>query len=76
METATIMTFADKLKKLRAAKGWSQQDLADRSGVPVWTLRGLEQGRRKPSWPVLVSIARALGVGSGKFDDCDEVKPK
>jgi transcriptional regulator with XRE-family HTH domain len=73
MTTGTLMTFADKLKELRLDRGWTQEQLANRSGVPLWTVRGLEQGKRTPSWDSVVRLARAFGETSGVFDDCDEV---
>lgn len=70
------MTFADKLKELRRNAGLTQDQLAERAGMPVWTLRNLEQGRRFPSWGNVVKVARAFGVNSAFFDDCDEVSPE
>lgn len=62
------MRFADKLKGLRADRGLSQNDLAERSGVPVTTIRNFEQGRRFPSWPVLQRLVKALAASLGDFD--------
>jgi transcriptional regulator with XRE-family HTH domain len=75
MATETLMTFGDKLKGLREARGWTQQQLADRAGVPLPTLRGLEQGQRSPSWGTVVMLARAFDANSAIFDECDEVTP-
>jgi len=35
-----------KIKSLRVARGWSQQQLADKVGVPRTNISQLEQGRR------------------------------
>src|SRR5438270_186206 len=67
------MKFKDMLRELRAAAGLTQQQLADRAGVPLPSLRGHEQGQRLPSWASVVKLARALGVSTDTFSACDEV---
>lgn len=47
---------------LRHAHGFSQEDLADLSGLSVSYLRAVEHGRANPSLDVLESIAKALEV--------------
>lgn len=46
------------LRDLRAAKGWSQGDLADRLNVSRQTVNALETGRYDPSLPLAFAIAR------------------
>jgi transcriptional regulator with XRE-family HTH domain len=73
------MTFAKKLQELRERAELSQSGLAQASGIPVWTVRGYEQGRREPSWDVLFKLAAALGVTCDAFADCVDTpagKPK
>jgi transcriptional regulator with XRE-family HTH domain len=51
------------LKRLRAARGWSQPELAKRSGVSLGFVRSLEQGHRRESTVGYAqALARALGV--------------
>ena len=45
------------LATLRAERGWSQQDLADRLGVSRQTVNSLERGRYDPSLPLAFTIA-------------------
>lgn len=49
------------LKKLRVDKGFTQQDVADRSGIerPYYTM--IESGNRRPSVQVAKSIALVVG---------------
>ena len=47
---------------LRHAHNFSQEELADRSGLSVSYLRDVEHGRANPSLDVLESIANALKV--------------
>jgi len=47
-----------RLKELRAERGWSQGDLADRLAVSRQTVNALENGRYDPSLPLAFAIAR------------------
>jgi len=46
------------LRELRAARGWSQNDLATRLDVSRQTINALETGRYDPSLPLAFRIAR------------------
>lgn len=60
------VTFASRLKAARAAAGLSQPQLADRSGVPVTTIRQLERGgRAEPKLYTAARLAVALGCATG-----------
>jgi putative transcriptional regulator len=48
----------NKLRELRAAKGWSQSDLADELGVSRQTVNALETEKYDPSLPLAFKIAR------------------
>ena len=54
--------LATNLRNEREARGWSQQLLADNSGVPRATVAHLESGEGNPTLTVLVRVATALGV--------------
>jgi transcriptional regulator with XRE-family HTH domain len=54
----------------RAARGlldWSQQDLADRAGVGIVTVRQLEGGATQPRRATLDVIRRALEAAGVEF---------
>lgn len=53
--------IGQRLKRLRLAKGWTQEELAERSGVAVSTLKLLETSG-SGSFQRLILIAVALGV--------------
>ena len=57
------------LQRLRAAKGWSQEELADRSGLHRTYISGVERGVRNPTITVVERIAAALDVGCGELLD-------
>ena len=48
----------NRLRVLRAERGWSQGDLADRLGVSRQTVNAVETGKYDPSLPLAFSIAR------------------
>jgi transcriptional regulator with XRE-family HTH domain len=57
------MTLGEKLKALREARGWSQQELARRSGVRQALLSELELGKKEDTTGRnLRRLARALHV--------------
>ena len=53
-----------RLRTSRLAKGWTQEELAERSGVAVSTLKLLE-AKGHGSFQRLIRIAVALGVDGG-----------
>ena len=56
--------FPGRLKELREQRGLTQQQLADGAGIAKATVADLEQGRYAPSWPTVITLAKALGVDS------------
>lgn len=57
----------EELKRLRNELGWSQQRLADESGVNKATINQVEQGKRSPSIATLESLSAAMGQEVGDF---------
>ena len=50
------------VRALRIAKGWTQEQFAERSGFSQQYISGLEQGRRNPTVVSLFELSQALGV--------------
>lgn len=50
-----------KLKAARAARDWSQQQLADAVGVSRQTVNAIEKGDYNPTIRLCLAICRALG---------------
>ncbi len=46
------------LRELRADRGWSQADLAEKLNVSRQTVNAIETGRYDPSLPLAIQIAR------------------
>jgi putative transcriptional regulator len=60
----------NRLRELRAAKGWSQGDLADALGVSRQSINALETGKFDPSLPLAFRIARLFSKRIEEiFDD-------
>jgi transcriptional regulator with XRE-family HTH domain len=53
--------FGKKIRELRLAKGWTQEDLAERTGLHSTYVGGVERGRRNLGLDNLLKVARALG---------------
>ena len=62
MADVTAQHLAANLKRMREARGWSQQQLADCSGVPRPTIANLESGEGNPTLNVMLRVAAALGA--------------
>ena len=55
------MELSARVKKLRAAKGWSASDLATKAGVSRRSIGYLEDEHMQPRMGTLNKLARALG---------------
>ena len=68
METLTLeptqleARIGERLRDLRAQRGWSLNDLADRSGVSRATLSRLENADVSPTTTVLAKLCAAYGL--------------
>jgi putative transcriptional regulator len=51
----------NRLRELRAARHWSQADLASALGVSRQTVNAIETERYDPSLPLAFKIARLFG---------------
>lgn len=52
----------NRVRELRADRGWSQGDLAERLGVSRQTVNAIEAGRYNPSLPLAFQISAAFGL--------------
>ncbi|MBC8162120.1 MAG: helix-turn-helix transcriptional regulator [Roseiflexaceae bacterium] len=60
------------LRSLRAERGWSQLDLAERLGVSRQTVNALETGKYDPSLPLAFKIARLFALSIETIFEPDE----
>lgn len=60
----------NRLRDLRAERGWSQAELAERLGVSRQSVNAIETGRFDPSLPLAFKLARLFGASiEGMFEE-------
>lgn len=57
-----LAIIADKLKKRRKAKGYTQEELAEILNIEPSTLQGIEQMRNRPSLELLLAMVKVLEI--------------
>ncbi|WP_425391634.1 helix-turn-helix domain-containing protein [Ekhidna sp.] len=61
--------IASKIRALRTKKGWSQEALADQSGINHRTVQRIENGESKPTGDTIKRLASALNVAPDELID-------
>lgn len=61
--------LAKNLRRLRQAKGWSQEEFAFEAGLHRTYVSDLEREARNPSISIIDKLALALGVKVGELLD-------
>ncbi|EPV9117795.1 TPA: helix-turn-helix transcriptional regulator [Pseudomonas aeruginosa] len=60
----------NRVRELRAERGWSQAELAEKLEVSRQTVNAIETGRYDPSLPLAFKLARVFGLAiEAIFDD-------
>lgn len=54
-------TIRNRIRELRTARGWTQQELADKVGVSRQSINSIEVNRYVPSLPLALAFARVFG---------------
>ena len=54
--------FGNRVRELRGERGWSQEDLAERSGLHRNYVGGIERGERNVGLDNIHALANAFGV--------------
>ena len=62
----------NRLRLLRAEKGWSQGELAEQVGVSRNSVNSVENGKFDPSLPLAFRIAHAFGLTVEEVFDKDD----
>ena len=65
----------NRIRELRAARGWSQAALADLLDVSRQTVNAIETGRYDPSLPLAFRIAALFGRRIEEIFEPDETPP-
>jgi putative transcriptional regulator len=61
----------NRLRELRAAKEWSQADLADKLGVSRQTINAIETEKYDPSLPLAFKVARLFKTSIEEIFESD-----
>lgn len=61
MNTSSI---GKQIRKYREAKGWRQEDFAEKVGLSVTYTGMIERGEKVPKLETFITIANALGVSA------------
>lgn len=59
--------FGSTIRSLRAEREWTQEDLAERSGLTATYVGQVERGDKVPSLTVVLKLARGLGVNPAQL---------
>ena len=57
-----LRRLGQRIRRLRVAKQWTQEDLAGECGLDRSYVSGLEVGRRNPTYLNLLRIAKTFGM--------------
>jgi transcriptional regulator with XRE-family HTH domain len=63
--------FGDRVRQLRQAHGWTQEDLAERAGLHRTYVTGVERGQRNVSLDAIHLLAIGLAVTPGELFPAD-----
>lgn len=58
------MTLGEKILNMRKARGWSQEELADRTGVSRQAVSRWESGSAKPDADKIIAICDLFGISA------------
>ena len=62
MELASVL--AENVRRLREARDWSQEKLAQKAGLAMRYVSGIERAEENPTISTLAKLAKALGVSA------------
>ena len=57
----------NRVKELRIARGWTQEQLADAVGVSRQSINSIERDRYVPSLPLALTFARVFGCSTDQI---------
>jgi len=67
--------LGNNVRRLREAKNWSQEDLAEKADLHRTYVSGIERGVRNPSLTIVFKLADGLGVEPGNLLHRNPSKP-
>jgi transcriptional regulator with XRE-family HTH domain len=71
-----LTALGARLKSLRSGRGWTLEELAERTGLSKPFLSRMEAGQRQPSIAVVLTLAKTYGVPLGElFETAGDRQP-
>jgi transcriptional regulator with XRE-family HTH domain len=64
--------FGTRIQRLRTMAGWSQEELADRTGLHRTYISGVERGVRNPTLLVVYKFALAFSISPSELLDMED----
>jgi transcriptional regulator with XRE-family HTH domain len=61
----TTLSFGELIQRARKDRGWTQEQLADRLGIPLDSVRNWEQDHRRPRVDAVGKIVEMLDIPFG-----------
>ena len=68
--------FGKRLRELRTAKGYSQEQLAEKATLHWTYIGGIERGERNPTLINVEKLARALDISLPELLSFDKPEPR
>ena len=62
-----MATIRNRVKDLREARGWTQQELADAVGVSRQSINSIERHRYVPSLPLALTFSRVFACSTDEI---------
>lgn len=56
------LLLGKRIRSLRVARGWTQQDLGEKAGISYKFIGEIERGKQNPSFSILAKISDALDI--------------
>ena len=67
-------TIRNRVRELRTARGWTQQELADNVGVSRQSINSIERQRYEPSLALALTFARVFGYATDEIFKLEDKK--
>jgi putative transcriptional regulator len=70
----TMPTIVNRIKKLRASSGWTQEQLAQAAGVSRQSINSIERNRYVPSLELALIFARVFACPTDQIFQLEKTK--
>lgn len=71
-ELSNLQVLGNKLRNFRNGKNYSQEKIAELTGLDRTYISGLERGKRNPSYIIISKLLKVLEISSNQLFEGDE----